>query len=294
MAAPSRAEGTKAKVVDSHVHMMAWHLAKPHIVETMRRTQPKFAEIQSYVKDPAKFVKLLDAEGIERAALINYVAPEIMGFPPAVNAWVHDYTKGHRDRLVPYGGIHPLHTDNPRKDVETLLSTYEIAAVKIHPVHTGFAANDYELGHSTLRILYEACEREGVPVMIHTGTSIFPLARNKYGDPMDVDDVAVDFPKLKIILAHAGRPLWMDTAMFLVRRHPNVHFDISGIPPKKLLEYLPDLERVADKALFGSDWPGPMIPSMGENAQAVAALPLGQETKTKILGRNFGRLFGRT
>ena len=291
MASTRRAAATKTKVFDAHVHMMAWHLAKPHIVETMRRTQPQFAKIQSYVKDPAKFVKLLDGEGIERAGLINYVAPEIMGFPPAVNEWVHDYTKGHRDRLVPFGGIHPLHTDNPRKDVETLLFTYEIAAVKIHPVHTGFAANDYELGHSTLRILYEACEREGIPVMIHTGTSIFPLARNRFGNPMDVDDLAVDFPKLKIIIAHAGRPLWMDTAMFLVRRHPNVFFDISGIPPKKLLEYLPDLERYADKALFGSDWPGPMIPSMGENAKAVNGLPLSTKTRRRLLHDNAARLF---
>lgn len=290
MATQRRADATKPKVFDAHVHMMAWHLAKPHIVETMRRTQPQFAEIQSYVKDPAKFVKLLDAEGIERAGLINYVAPEIMGFPPAVNEWVHAYAKDHRDRLVPYGGIHPLHTKDPRRDVETLLSTYELSAIKIHPVHTAFAANDYELGGGTLRILYEQCEKVGVPVMFHTGTSIFPLARNKYGDPMDVDDVAVDFPNLKIIIAHAGRPLWMETAMFLVRRHPNVHFDISGIPPKKLLTYLPDLERFADKALFGSDWPGPMIPSMGENARDVAALPLSGGAKSKILYENAQRL----
>ena len=52
---------------------------------------------------------------------------------------------------------------------------------------------------------------------------------------MYLDDVAVDFPKMKILLAHGGRPLWMDTAFFLVRRHPNVYLDISGIPPKSLL-----------------------------------------------------------
>ena len=75
--------------------------------------------------------------------------------------------------------------------------------------------------------------------MFHTGTSIFPGARNKYGDPIYIDDVAVDFPKLKILLAHGGRPLWMDTAFFLMRRHPNVYLDISGIPPKTLLKYFP-------------------------------------------------------
>ena len=97
----------------------------------------------------------------------------------------------------------------------------------------------------------------GSPSCSTPGTSIFPGARNKYGDPIYVDDVAVDFPKLKILLAHGGRPLWMHTAFFLVRRHPNVYLDISGIPPKTLLKYFPRLDEIAHKTLFGTDWPGP-------------------------------------
>ena len=69
--------------------------------------------------------------------------------------------------------------------------------------------------------------------MVHTGTSIFPGARNKYGDPIYVDDVAVDFPRLKILLAHGGRPLWMDTAFFLVRRHRNVYLTLAASLPKR-------------------------------------------------------------
>ena len=68
------------------------------------------------------------------------------------------------------------------------------------------------------------------PVFIHTGTSIFPGARNVYADPMACDDVAVDFPETTIVLCHAGRPLWYDTAFFLLRRHPNVMLDISSRP----------------------------------------------------------------
>ena len=81
------------------------------------------------------------------------------------------------------------------------------------------------------------------PVLIHTGTSIFPGARNVYADPMACDDVAVDFPRRRIVLCHAGRPLWYETAFFLLRRHPNVMIDISSIPPKRLLEVLPRLPR---------------------------------------------------
>ena len=96
-------------------------------------------------------------------------------------------------------------------------------------------------------------------MMFHTGTSISHGARNKYGDPIYIDDVAVDFPRLKILMAHGGRPLWMDTAFFLLRRHPNVYLDISGIPPKTLLKYFPRLDEIAAKTLFGTDWPGPGV-----------------------------------
>ena len=89
---------------------------------------------------------------------------------------------------------------------------------------------------------------------------------------MYVDDVAVDFPRLKILLAHGGRPLWMDTAFFLVRRHRNVFLDISGIPPKTLLKYFPRLEEIAQKTLFGTDWPGPGVPEIERNLREFRAI----------------------
>jgi predicted TIM-barrel fold metal-dependent hydrolase len=118
--------------------------------------------------------------------------------------------------------------------------------------------------------------------MFHTGTSVFPGARNKYGDPIHVDDVAVDFPKLKILLAHGGRPLWMDTSFFLIRRHANIYLDISGIPPKRLLEYFPRLSEIAHKTLFGTDWPGPGIPDMKQNVDDFRALPIPEEMRQQI------------
>jgi uncharacterized protein len=97
--------------------------------------------------------------------------------------------------------------------------------------------------------------------------------------------VAVDFPKLKIILAHGGRPLWMQTAFFLLRRHPDVFLDISGIPPKSLLKYFPRLDEVADKTLFGTDWPGPGVPEVKENLEAFRALPINGKIQQQILSK---------
>jgi len=155
--------------------------------------------------------------------------------------------------------------------------------IKIHPPHQLLFPNDYLNGVKELEIIYRAAEANNVPVMFHTGTSIFPGARNRYGDPIYIDDVAVDFPKLKVLLAHGGRPLWMNTAFFLIRRHPNVFLDISGIPPKTLLKYFPRLEEIAAKTLFGTDWPGPGVPEIKTNLEDFCSLPLPDTVKQQIL-----------
>ena len=78
----------------------------------------------------------------------------------------------------------------------------------------------------------------------------------------------------------------METAVFLARRHPNVHLDLSGIPPKKLLEYLPRLEELSDKCLWGTDYPSPGVASMRRNVEDFLALPLSEAAKERILWGN--------
>jgi len=87
------------------------------------------------------------------------------------------------------------------------------------------------------------------------------------------------------VLAHGGRPLWVNTAFFLVHRHPNVYLDISSIPPAHLLKYFPRLPEIAHKTLFGSDWPGPGVRDIKEALDSFRALPLPAETKRHILGQ---------
>jgi uncharacterized protein len=94
-----------------------------------------------------------------------------------------------------------------------------------------------------------------------------------------------------VILAHGGRPLWMNEAFFLVRRHPNMYMDISGIPPQRLMEYFPRIEEIADKVLFGTDWPGPGVPGVRGNIEKFRALPISAAAQQKILYDNAARLF---
>jgi predicted TIM-barrel fold metal-dependent hydrolase len=271
-------------ITDCHVHIQPLEMFKPAALEAMKRKRPNFDEVIEYCRSPKKFLKYLDSIGIERAVLINYVAPEVMGFTSEVNDFVANYVKQNPKRLIPCGSLHPRHTKNVRADMEQLVRL-GIKMIKIHPPHQLLYPNDYLNGVKELEVIYRAAEAHRIPVMFHTGTSIFPGARNKYGDPMYVDDVAVDFPKLKILLAHGGRPLWMENAFFLIRRHPNVFLDISGIPPKSLLKYFPRLEEIAAKTLFGTDWPGPGVPDMKQNLDDFCELPLTDKSREQVLSK---------
>jgi len=265
-------------------------MIKAPSLELIRKKRPHFERIEEYCRHPKSFLKHMDEQGIDRAALINYVSPEVIGFTTGVNRYVADYVKEDPTRLISCGGLHPRNTPNILADVEEILRL-KIRMIKIHPPHQLLFPNDYLNGVKELEIIYRAAEANGIPVMFHTGTSIFPDARNRYGDPIYLDDVAVDFPKLKILMAHGGRPLWMQTAFFLLRRHANLFLDISGIPPKALLRYFPRLQEIADKTLFGTDWPGPGVPEIKRNLEDFRALPLGEATQRKILSENALRLW---
>ena len=272
-------------ITDCHIHIQPLELFKPEALALMKAKRgAAFAQIEEYCRSPKAFLKHMDQAGIDRAVLINYVAPEVIGFTNEVNPFIANYVKEDPRRLIPCGSVHPRHTTNVLADMENIVRL-GIRLIKIHPPHQLLYPNDYVHGVKELEIIYGAAEANGIPVMFHTGTSIFPGARNKFGDPMYVDDVAVDFPRLKILLAHGGRPLWMQTAFFLVRRHANVYLDISGIPPKTLLQYFPRLEEIANKTLFGTDWPGPGVPDIKKNLDDFRALALAPAVQEQILSK---------
>ena len=274
------------------MHVEPYRMLRAETLEAIRRTVPGAESVGRVMDDPRALLDVMDAAGVDRACLINYVAPQVIGLKEDVNRFISGYAKADPGRLVPFGSVHPRRSKDPKRDVERLASKLEIRGLKIHPPHQLFAANAYADGRlPALRTIYRTAERIGLPVMVHTGTSVFPGARSKYGDPLALDDVAQDFPDLTLIMAHGGRPLWCDTAFFLVRRHPNLYLDISSIPPRRLLEWFPRLEEIADRVLFGSDWPGPGIPGMGSEVQAVRDLPMSASLREKLFVSNAARLF---
>ena len=271
-------------ITDCHVHIQPMEMFKPAALELMKKKRANFDQVLEFCRSPKAFLKHMDSIGLDRAVLINYVAPDLMGFTSEVNQFITNYVKEDPKRLIPCGSVHPCHSSNVQRDMEEIVRM-GIRMIKIHPPHQLLYPNDYLNGVKELGVIYRVAEANGIPVMIHTGTSIFPGARNKYGNPIYVDDVAVDFPNLRILLAHGGRPLWMAEAFFLVRRHANVFLDISGIPPKTLLKSFPRLEEIAHKTLFGTDWPGPGVPEIATNLNDFRALNISDAAKQTILSK---------
>lgn len=276
-------------VFDVHVHVQPWEMLLPAARALM--DDEAHRGVHEVISNADALLRHLDQEGVERICCINYVAPDVMGFTPEVNDWIAKFTERHRDRLLPVGSVNPRFTVDVRAETERILDL-GIRMIKIHPPHQRFAANAYVGEWPKLAELYEVCAKRGIPVMFHTGTSIFPGARNVFADPMAVDDVAVDFPELRIILAHVGRPLYGETAVFLARRHSNVYLDLSGIPPKSIPRYVPRFETLTSKLLWGTDWPSPGIISMASNIAAFRELCRSDDQRRAVLRDNAARLFG--
>ena len=271
-------------IIDIHIHIMPYHMMKPSAMDLMKRGRKDYPDVMRYCEDPKAFLAHLDSLGIERAGLINYVAPKIIGFTPEVNDWSAKYCSAAPDRLIAFGGVLPGTVPDAGAEVDRM-AKLGIRAIKLHPSHQAMSPNGYMNGNRDLAAIYERAQANAMPVMIHTGTSIFPGARNLHAQPMLCDDVSIDYPNLVVILAHGGRPLWMNEAFFLVRRHKNMYMDISGIPPQKLMEYFPRIEDIADKVLWGTDWPGPGVPDIKKNLDDFCALPLSEELQQQILSK---------
>ncbi|AWR98571.1 amidohydrolase family protein [Metallosphaera hakonensis] len=154
-----------------------------------------------------------------------------------------------------WGEVNPI-TCNVEEELNRQYSL-GIVGIKLHPVHHGFSPNAYrpeEGGNENLETIYRFAEEKKLPILIHTGTSVGVKSRNKYGNPILVDDVIKDFD-VTLILAHAGRPIWYSEAFYLARNYSNVFLEISSIPPRNIMKVLPRLLEIEDKVMYGSDFP---------------------------------------
>ncbi len=271
-------------IVDFHVHVARYEQPTPSLAEwTALNSGADPAAFYREWDDPARYVAYMDANGVDYSVVLAEISPITTGV--ATNEQVLDFCAA-SPRLLPFATVNPFTVHDPARVVETLVTERGMRGLKLYPTYNYFYPND-----ALIYPIYAVAERLGIPVMVHTGSSVFAGARLKYGDPLFLDDVAVDFPRLPLLITHGGRPFWYDRAGALARLHPRVYIEIGGLPPRRLREYFDDLDRLAPKLVFGSDWPG--IPGrLAENIAAVRELGLSAASSERILGGNAAELLG--
>jgi hypothetical protein len=173
---------------------------------------------------PAAFDRLLAAEGVDIAIVLSEYSPKVTGYQPVED--LLPLAAG-SDRVRFAANINP-HLHYPVADELQRQLELGAIALKVHPVHGGFPANDRALYPA-----YEICQAAGVPVVLHCGTSTFPGALNQFGDPILVEEVLRDFRSLNLVLAHGGRGWWYDAAAFLALSDERVWIELSGLPPSR-------------------------------------------------------------
>jgi predicted TIM-barrel fold metal-dependent hydrolase len=164
-----------AMITDCHIHIQLTKICAPSAFELIKNASANFDQVIEYSRSPSSFLKYLDSAGVDRAVLINYVAPEVIGLTGEVNHFVANYVKEDPRRLISCGGLHPRHTKSIEADLELILRL-KIRMIKIHPPHQLLFPNDYQNGVKALELIYKTAEDHGIPMMFHTGTSIFPGA----------------------------------------------------------------------------------------------------------------------
>ena len=267
--------------IDFHVHLGQYTFHQPWVTEWIRKAHPHGYEeyIQRY-NDPGTFEEFLSSEGVDYACILPELSPITSGM--CTNEQVQEFCRG-RSRLIPFCDINPYLFNDLGSELRRKVNEDGFRGVKLYPTYQHYFLNDQRMYP-----LYNAAQDLGIPVLIHTGSSVFKGARLKYGDPLHLDDVATDFPQLNLVMAHSGRGFWYDRAFFLSKHHANVYMELSGLPPSRLMTYFPELARNTDKVIFGSDWPG--MPEIRRNMDAISALELPPDGVDNIMGGNAARL----
>jgi len=256
----------------------------PYLVECVRkafwlRTSPQ--PIQTYLSQ-------MEIEQIDKAVLLPIDATTSFNCSMPTNDIVAEIVERYPDKFIGFGSIDPNNVESGVKELERIVNELNLSGLKLVPYIQNFDPSDKKFYP-----IYEKAQELGIPILLHTGMTYVPHGKLDYCHPLKIDEIALNFPDLKIILAHFGWP-WVVDAAILAMRHKNVYLDISdcfsGTPYEHLktllIEQIPQriVERfISDKILFGSNYPRIEADKM---LRALKALPLREDVKQKIMSKN--------
>jgi len=179
------------------------------------------------------------------------------------------------------------------REIADYLKSGRVKGLKIYPGYEPFYPYD-----KRCQIVYDLAMEFDVPVMVHTGDTFNPKGKLRYSHPLNLDDVAVDNPELKIVICHIGNP-WIRDCMEVVYKNKNVYADISGLVlgdftskfRQFMLKQIKEMVLYAGEPrylLYGTDWP---ICRMRTYVSFVRGLGLSPEAEEMILWKNTAALF---
>jgi hypothetical protein len=277
--------------IDVHTHAQVPRNGAPdpitmHVLDAAAKhfrsdfPRPNAEEVAAYYRDR------------KMAAVIFCVDSEAnTGEVPVSNDEVLEIAAANDDVLIPFVSVDPHRGKRGVSEVKRLIEK-GARGFKFHPNLQGFFPNE-RLAYP----LYEVIAEAGLPALFHTGHSGMGSGlpggggiRLKYSNPIHVDDVAVDFPGMPIILAHPSFP-WQEEAISVAMHKAQVYLDLSGWSPKLfppvLLQYANGPLR--HKLLFGSDYP---VITPDRWLADFAQINVKDEVRPLILKENAARLFG--
>lgn len=274
----------RRRVIDFHTHPYCPGDLSPATLDFVRSISPAIRDHGDRLADPRYVAELLRAEGVERAVVLPEHCPATSG--NVRTETVIELCRAVPDFFLPFASVDPNTDPDPAGLLRRYIDEGPVYGLKLYPSYQYFYPNERRVYP-----LYEVCVEHRLPVLLHIGTSVIPGTRLKYCDPVHLDDVAVDFPDLVLVMAHGGRGWWYDACAALASLHENVYIDVTGLVPSKLLDHFPQLERLADKVVFGSDWPA-MPKSVAHNVERISSLGLSENALDRILYRNAVRILG--
>ncbi len=245
---------------------------------------------EAFVMTPDEFITVLDNNQVERCVFFNEDHETNTGMKLLTNDYMAELVKEYPDRFMAFAGADPHKGSKAVKELERAINRLELHGYCFSPFMDAIYANDKKYYP-----LFQICESLEVPVWIHTSIN-YSNRRMDFGHPKFLDDVAIDFPDLKIIAGHGGWP-WVLELVALARRHPNIYIDTTAQRPKymaypgsgwePLLQFGNSL--LQNRVVFGSAWLTLGMP-IADIAEEVRDLPLKDSVKEKWLYSNAKRL----
>jgi hypothetical protein len=254
---PERLALEDVTAIDVHTHVEMSNAGHDSLPDDLRDAAVRHFRGQM-VRPKAQEVADFYRERRMMAVVFTVDSESMTGQERVPNEEVAEAARANSDVLIPFASIDPHKGRRGVEEARRLIADHGVRGFKFHPNLQGFFPND-RMAYP----LYEVIAEAGLPALFHTGHSGIGSGlpggggiRLKYSNPMHVDDVAVDFPEMKIVLAHPSFP-WQDEAISIAMHKPEVYIDLSGWSPKY---FPPQLVRYANsvlrnQVLFGTDYP---------------------------------------